>query len=78
MAKIKGWNKFNDYTWINKNDSVKIITRYNKNQKIVGYTIEIFVFETQKTLSSLKEKNFKTKDKAIEYAYKYMKSHSVR
>lgn len=75
MGKIKGWKKKNYHTWTRNNDTLEIIRIYNKRNDIVGYNIEIFLFETRISNARNITRNFKTKKQALAYAMKYMRSH---
>ena len=69
---LKDWKKVSsrDNKWTKKNDSVEIITDFNKNQKITGFEVDIDVFDSHNI-----NKEFKTKSQAISFAKNYMRSH---
>lgn len=73
---LKEWKKTEDYKWQKKNDTLEVISNYDKNMGIKFYSVEIFLWEKEDELAKwLNTRRFSSKSMAIKYANKYMRTH---
>ena len=77
MKDWKKWDGREQWDSLKNNDSIEIIEDLtgNRGKELVGYEVDIYIFETQKSNSKHIVKKFKTKPKAIAYAKSYMRTH---
>jgi hypothetical protein len=71
---MKDWKQEGENRWIRKNDTIEIIKNYDKNGDLKYYTIEIYLFETENSMSKwLNTRRFSKEKMAIKYAREYMR-----
>ena len=78
MGRIKGWNRVKEDHYIWGGDLIKIPYGGSENRPKVNIMLNRFgkwaVFYNGKS-GFIREKSFKTKQEALNYAIKYMRSH---
>jgi hypothetical protein len=73
---LKDWKKVEENKWQKKNDTLEIITNYDKNGNIEFYSVEIFLWETEDEVAKwLDTRRFSSKQMAIKNAREYMRKH---